>query len=143
MSNEERPTIYPTHACFDDAVEYVNALAERGASREEIETYTLVHAIVIAPDGERIAHAWLEHEEEFIQAGIYNSEKVWMRMDQEEFSRAYNVELQLRYSISEAVNLMIEQGPGPWDPRIRVLSDAPADENKIWKVEYDNVRVRS
>ena len=47
MTHEE--TIGPTHECFDDLVDFLNDLAERGAPREVLMKYTVVHGICLMP----------------------------------------------------------------------------------------------
>jgi hypothetical protein len=114
-------TIYPTHNCFDDAVDWLNMLALGGASREELMAYVIVHGVIIAPDGQRLAHAWLEHDGQVLEGGIHHGERVWIEYPLADFRRLHAVEEETRYTIVDAERLDREFGPGPWKPEYRAL----------------------
>lgn len=56
--------ILPTHTCFDDALDYLAHRLKADPSSEE--RLTLVHGILLAPEGPKagtpFAHAWVEEE---------------------------------------------------------------------------------
>jgi hypothetical protein len=124
----DEATIYPTHTCFDDVTEYMNQLAEAGTSLDELMRYTVVHGVVVASDGHRFAHAWLELDGETIESGIYNGERVWVSMSRTEFDATHDLAEETRYTIREAVALDGEHGPGPWKPEYRALC---SDSRKV------------
>lgn len=125
----EGATIYPTHTCFDDVVDYLNQIAYRGASREELLAYTVVHGILVMPDGSRFAHAWLEHDGKILDGGIYQGERVWIEYSLTEFRGLHVVEDETRYTLPDAERLDDEFGPGPWKPKYRALC---SDKRRVW-----------
>jgi hypothetical protein len=132
-------TIHPTHHCFDDVTEYLNALAEDGASGEELRRYTIVHGIIVAPDGTPTAHAWLEIQEKdltmVIQAGIVDGERVYFVMPRAEFLAHLMVWDETRYTIGEALQLDQHLGRAPWVPEYREICSR---SGKAWIVVGGN-----
>lgn len=115
-------TIYPTHECFDDVVIFMNGVAEAGAARAELLRYTIVHAIVLAPNDEPYSHAWLEHEDgRAIQGGIYKGERFFYSANREEFRAKVRIVKETRYNMDEVLALDRELGPGPWVSEYKAL----------------------
>jgi hypothetical protein len=128
--------IYPTHCCFDDVTDYLNRLAAAGATRDVLVTYTVVHGIVVLPDGTPFAHGWLEHEGEVIEGGIYEGERVWIRMTRADFEGLHAVFDETRYTLDEVLRLDREHGPGPWKPEYIALCSS---DRKVWRPAKPNV----
>lgn len=111
-------TIYPTHTCFDDAVQTLAALAKQRDRR----WVRLVHGIC-SPEGRPLAHAWVEdlkaHEAYF--TGILEGKRVTFAADRYEFRAELNVLESTSYTIQEALAAEEEHGIGPWESRYRAL----------------------
>jgi len=124
--------IYPTHTCFDDTVDYLNMRARTGASKAELLSTVTVHAVLVAPDGDRFAHAWIEYRGKVIDSGIYKGERVFVEYQADEYRRIHTIEDETRYSIVDAVRLAQERGFPPWEERYRALSGRAT--GKAWVV---------
>lgn len=105
-------TIHPTHECFDDIADFLNDLAERGATREELTQYTVVHGLcLMPPNGEPYAHGWLERDGFAIQAGIYRGERIYFRVPVEEYRASRFVWDETRYTLDEVLELDLHDRP--------------------------------
>jgi hypothetical protein len=138
MSDE---TIYPTHQCFDDTVDFLNDLAARGAPPEVLRSYTVVHGIcLMPPDGEPYAHGWLECDGFVIQAGIYWGRRIYYRTTVEELRAARLVWDETRYTLDEVIALDALDGDAglpPYRADYKALcndkrSDRPG-EPRVWQ----------
>jgi len=112
--------IYPTHTCFDDALELIGIWN----SPERQPDLRLVHAICEAPTGERYAHAWVEDVRigSAYFGGIYQGEKVTVVAKADEYRAGLNIQEVKVYSVSEAIRLNHETNHfGPWEERFRAL----------------------
>ena len=111
-------TINPTHNCFDDACEiFVDLLAEYGFDGEDGPF--LIHAI-IAPEGERLAHAWVEFRREAMFKGYYNGgELVTCSVNRFEYRENSKIEELMKYGPREALRESKRRGglSGPWESR--------------------------
>jgi hypothetical protein len=138
MSHEE--TIGPTHECFDDLVDFLNDLAERGAPREVLMKYTVVHGIcLMPPNGEPYAHGWLECDGFAIQAGIYRGERIYFRVRVEEYRAARFVWDETRYTLDEVLELDSLEGEArlpPYRPEYKALCNDKLPERpgepRVW-----------
>lgn len=124
--------IAPTHNCFDDAADYLNAVA-LGGDREELERVRLAHGIIRFPDdqpngGRRAAHAWVEDGDAVIDAGLLDGQRVNVLWPRHEFYRRLRVEAVTYYTARELVDHNDAQGHvGPWRADLRALLRTPAD----------------
>ncbi len=107
-------TIYPTHSCFDDAIDRLQELG--GAA-------TLVHAICVGDDGTRYAHAWVEHGGVVWDSGqLADGRRVSYAADLLDFYRERRVQQKWRYTILEMLRENRRHGTyGPWEPDLRAL----------------------
>jgi len=127
---QEREAFYPTHHCFDDVVDFLNNLAVTGACREELLEYTVVHGVYLAPpNGEPVAHAWLERAGLVVQAGIYKGERIYYSVPREEFLAMFKIWDETRYTVIEALELDSRMGRPPWVPEYRELCGT---DGKVW-----------
>ncbi len=112
-------TIYPTQHCFDDAMDFLEQIAREGATREEVNQYTLVHAICLHPqDGHRFAHAWLERDGKVIDSGILNGDQIYYEVDQAHHYAKLRVQESKKYSMLEALTENHKHMTfGPWEQR--------------------------
>jgi hypothetical protein len=114
--------IYPTHKCFDDALDYLDFIAKT-EGRDSLERHTLVHGIVVSSkNGIRYAHAWLEDGDgNIIQGGILKGEKIYYAMSPTEFAEFLRVEEYTRYTPRQAVAENHRTGHyGPWVEKYRL-----------------------
>ena len=110
-------TIHPTHTCFDDALGFLEQLADAGVHIAGIRQHTVVHGICLAPDGELFAHAWVEHDEldAVWQGGIIDGQHVWHTMARPRFYASMRVMESTKYTVDEAVAHNYRTGTyGPW-----------------------------
>lgn len=136
--------IYPTHTCFDDAV---NLLADIAAHAPlELPKYQLVHAICVFPEGgytlsgrqagELFGHAWVERftpqGPEVLQQGLWRGYRVTFGMPLSQLEKLLKPQRRWHYTAEELLrDATLANTPGPWEPEIRALSGAhvcsPAD----------------
>lgn len=116
MPDDDEP-IYPTHTCFDDALELMAMLN----SPELQPKLTVVHALCQAPDGGVYAHAWLERDGiGAIFGGIFKGEKVYVEAPLEEYRAGLKIQDETRYTVSEAIRENRRTNHlGPWVERYR------------------------
>jgi hypothetical protein len=121
----EETTIYPTHSCFDDAMEFVDWMAVEFADEKEgLEGISLVHSINETQDGKRYAHAWVEDSstDVAIFAGIFKGVKAYFGSPIKEFYARYNVQETTRYTVTEAImNNLRTYNFGPWEEKYIAL----------------------
>lgn len=113
--------IYPTHHCFDDALDFLEELAKQ--KNPMIHRMRVVHAVCLAPDGHEYAHAWVEQDGTFvIFAGIVNGQKEWFAAKVSEYYTEHRVQGTTKYTPREvlAENLKHETY-GPWVERYKAL----------------------
>jgi hypothetical protein len=111
--------LQPTHHCFDDAMEYLDARARSDAS---LDMLVLVHGIIIGPSGEPFAHAWIEEGPRVIDAGLLDGERVYYACAREEFYASRTITLTKSYTWRQAATENRRSGHfGPWDPELAAL----------------------
>lgn len=122
MTVVDEDTIMPTHRCFDDALDYLEAVAARGGL-QELEQHHLVHAIVTnTADGRRFAHAWVERGGVVIETGMLRGTKVVYTVKKEEHARWLIAERVTRYTPREAYQMNLRHGTyGPWEADYKAL----------------------
>jgi hypothetical protein len=112
--------IFPTHTCFDDAMEGLAAFAL--ACPDEIHQVSLIHALCLLPNGEPYAHAWLEHEDDCLYTAIIRGERQNLATPKNRFYRQYRVQEITRYTFPEAIAENHRSNHfGPWKPEYRTL----------------------
>jgi hypothetical protein len=119
-------TIYPTHTCFDDALDY---LAHRvRQNRRAAMKLTLVHGILLAPEGKRkgepFAHAWVEEGGRVIQDGLLeDGSRVTWSMSVAEFREKMQPQKTTRYTVRQAARENRRTNHfGPWVPEYQALT---------------------
>lgn len=119
-------TILPTHHCFDDALNYLDAaiLSRPDWAQAHLR---LVHGICLAPEGpkqdEPFAHAWVEQDRSVcIQAGIVEGQLVYYGMARAAFYATLRVQVSTAYSVEDALRLNFASNHyGPWESSYRAL----------------------
>jgi len=111
--NEIRPTFH----CFDDAI------ALLGEMVREDKPARLVHAICVADDGHKYAHAWVEEGGLAWETGLANG---WKRMSyavqQFDYYKTRRVERTWVYTVRDMLAENLTHGThGPWVPELRAL----------------------
>jgi hypothetical protein len=120
--------IYPTHTCFDDAVEYIERRCRNQPEQARGYGLMLVHAICTNPDtGERFAHAWVEEDARYVVfAGIINGERGFFRAYRNEYVRQLNPNPITRYNCRQLLVEYRKSGNcGPWKPEYKALVKQP------------------
>lgn len=125
IQHDGEATIYPTHTCFDDAVDYINHLCTTNPQdiRKINADYRICHGICLCEDNTPYAHCWLEYRNSVIDGGIYKGEKVAVRSPKHEFYKRTRPQKICRYTIKKSIELekKIYGYCGPWDEEIRAL----------------------
>lgn len=126
-------TIYPTHRCFDDALEFlVHPRFFSGQSgMEALMRAYVVHGICLADDDSPYAHGWAELDGLAWQGGLIDGVHVYYAMPVLELRERLRVRECTRYTVPEASRHNVATGHyGPWDPKYRELTSA---SNRVWK----------
>ena len=120
----ENRSIYPTHTCFDNALDFIAAvLQENPDDRDVLVTeLSLVHGICLAPDGQPYAHAWVEHGAHCIFAGILDGKQKYFAAFHDDYYAELGVQEVTRYTLQDALTHNRRTGHyGPWERRYRAL----------------------
>lgn len=143
-------TLYPTHACFDDALDFLSLQVKRGVSRSALLTrYTLVHGICLSDAGEPYAHGWVEETDSRSADGVWQGamadvegkrERVFYLTYKHEFYVAYRVQKTTSYTVLEALAENERSGHyGPWVQEYRELL-ADGDHSIMGSIELEQDR---
>ena len=111
------PIVYPTHTCFDDALEYIGEMLKNHPAAVMFEDVVLVHAICIMPNGDQYAHAWVESKltKTAYFFGIVKGGRVRIDVDSEEYRKELQVVEFIEYTPYEACKENYKHGTfGPW-----------------------------
>lgn len=111
--------IYPTHTCFDDAMEYIEARLYQDPSLVHDQRLMLTHVLVEILNGpyqgQIAAHAWAEENGECIQMGILDGERVWIFRTPEEVAESLRIIDATRYTLKQVHRQNVRSGHfGPW-----------------------------
>lgn len=120
----EETTIYPTHSCFDDAMEFIDWMALEFKEDKDLDELFLVHSINQTNAGRAYAHAWVEDNNSGVAvfAGIYKGEKAYFYSPVKDFYDRFNVQETTKYTVKEAVeNNLRTCNYGPWEDKYIAL----------------------
>lgn len=112
-------TLYPTHQCFNDAIELLDALMGAGADPLQLR---LVHAICEAPDGHHYAHGWIEDVEDgtAMWKALLDGIAINVCADAAEHRASMKILESISYEMTEVYRLNVESGHfGPWIEKYR------------------------
>src|SRR4051812_26554030 len=137
-------TLYPTHHCFDDALDYLTELALDPSTAWIIrapDTF-LVHGIALMPEtgglsapGTPYAHAWVELGGDVIQAGLLASgERIFYRKPKAEHYAKLRIQHATRYTMRQALEENRRSNNyGPWKPEYlaRVRQQSSTGETAV------------
>lgn len=105
--------VHPTHTCFDDAMEYLEAVASKKIKRNLLEL-KLAHGICQV-DLLRYAHAWVETPTHCIDGGLVDGDKIYVVIPKAAFYKDRDVLDVTLYTVFEASNQNEFHGTyGPW-----------------------------
>lgn len=113
-------TVYPTHTCFDDALELYMLFVQNPRA----EVY-LVHGICKKEDGDLYAHAWVERNGECYFAGIIDGAKRGFTASLPAFYEKLNVTSDVtKYTLENILQFedLHDRKSGPWEPRYLELT---------------------
>lgn len=113
----------PTGTCFDDGLDLIVDLVSCNA-REDLVAVRLVHGICLLPDGERYAHAWVEHLDRgtAVFCSILNGRRMYVETTIAEYDAHFKVQERTHYTVDEAWRENMRSGHyGPWLERYREL----------------------
>lgn len=131
------PDILPTHACFDDALDFFTELD--GVFARSIvdmhDQFRVVHGVCRGhARGTLYAHAWVEDENNtdgtaeqpplVWQAGVrrVDGKRVWFGLPRDRFYELYGVQYRTRYTVPMCAELNRTHGTyGPWRPEYVAL----------------------
>lgn len=135
------PKIYPTHQCFDDALENLIFIMKRDGRDIVKEGRLLIVHGIIEPEGKEISHAWLERDgKTVIFTGILNGERFMVVGDLDEYYAKAKVKDTTKYTLFEAYAEELRTGHyGPWVERYRAIcpdikngKGGSSCQNKTW-----------
>lgn len=111
-------TFEPTHQCFDDALDLLSLVVQRG--KHKTEQWRLVHAICKCEGGE-FAHAWCERNGvSVVTAFMIDGRHTYVELGRRDFYRLFLPQELNRYTVDEAMWLNIRSNHfGPWERRYR------------------------
>jgi hypothetical protein len=112
--------LYPTHHCFDDALDFIVAVLPNDPQLRH--TLRLVHGICLSPDGEPYVHAWVEEGPRCISRGIRAGETIYYQAERADFYAELRVQERTRYTVQAALRQNRRHGTyGPWKARYLAL----------------------
>jgi hypothetical protein len=134
-----KQAIYPTHECFNDALEVFEQMAKERNPFLHSGRLHLVHAVCLTPDGEEYAHAWVEQDEKIvIFAGIVNGAKSYFAADAAEYYAESRVKETTKYTVRQALELNnLHETYGPWTERYLKLCRQPGEPRRVWPATPD------
>jgi hypothetical protein len=123
--------IYPTHKCFDEALEFCEERAR--ADAPGWQDLILVHGIVLVPDhqpadaegapGDPAAHAWVEAGDVVWDSGrLEDGRHVRFSVARAEYYAYWRVQHTTKYTMRAALTENRRTGTyGPWRPEYQAL----------------------
>lgn len=134
---DEETTVYPTHKCFDDALDFLGELAKQENPMLHSGRLLLVHAIVLDDKGQEHAHAFVEQDEKFvIFAGIHKGKLKYFAATVKEYYADARVKETTKYTPKQAALENLRSGHyGPWVERYRQLCGGEQAQRE-WKGEF-------
>lgn len=124
MPRTTPPSIRPTNTCFDDALDFLEALCQTpDMTIELLRQYVVVHGVCLHPPDhpkrdEPFAHAWVECgvRDSVLQGAIVDGEPTMYEMPFSLFWARFRPQKLTRYSVDEAIALNHQTGHyGPWN----------------------------
>lgn len=119
--------IYPTHTCFDDALDLLTEAIKMNPGAAHTDELKLVHGICVAPDGKEYAHAWVESLGKTVWfIGILDGKYQQFAADLKEYYAETRVVETTKYTPLEAwAENYRHANYGPWVERYKGLCKNP------------------
>jgi hypothetical protein len=126
-------SILPTHTCFDDAIEIMEAIVKVDPSICFGNDLLLVHAVGLKADGKRFSHAWLEMDGMAIFRGIVDGKRMELSAPRRQYYHSLKLQQLTRYNCRQVRDENIKSGHfGPWiEPYISLCRDP--DKNPTYQ----------
>jgi hypothetical protein len=126
-------TIYPTHTCFDDALDFFEHVEPK-----TFPAYRVVHGLATDDEGQLFAHAWIEETPDLVwQGGIIGGRRCYYAMPCDDFYRWMGVVRTSRYSAQLAAQLNASTGHyGPWRKEYAALCGGAGRITKRKQPDY-------
>lgn len=120
---EKETSIYPTHTCFDDALDYLCDILKSNPAAARSNEYLLVHGICVSEDLGQYSHAWLEQAGKFVLwTGILNGERVLFKSDIAGYYKKFQVQETTKYTPRQAWEENAKHVTyGPWIEKYKIL----------------------
>lgn len=125
--------VFPTHHCFDDAIEFCERRA-RAHHPSVRTTLRIVHGIILVPEdhpagasdaaaGDRAIHAWVEDGDLVWDAGLLaDGRRIEFAVQKAEYYAHYRVQETTVYTMWDVLEHNRASGHyGPWRPEYRAL----------------------
>lgn len=112
-------TIYPTHTCFDDALDLLTELIKANPKIVRTNEILLVHGICFAPELGEYSHAWLEMDGEYVLwVGILKGQRQEFKSSIKSYYEHFNVIETTKYTPRQAWEKNNEFVTyGPWEEK--------------------------
>lgn len=128
--------LLPTFTCFDDALEFVVAMATEEPCLVMADDLFIVHGICLTcgdgddngADGAIVgrdvpySHGWVEWHGHVIEAGMLDGQRVYISSDVERWNAMHRPQHTTRYVVRQALEEAVRwQHHGPWLPEYQAL----------------------
>ncbi len=93
--------LYPTHTCFDDALDLMCEILKTHPDAANTDEFLLVHGICNPPSYQRFSHAWIETDHGKGVAlffGILDGKRQMLAESVAEYYKRLNVEETTKYT---------------------------------------------
>lgn len=125
-----RDSLYPTHTCFDDAIEIIEFFCKSNPALIKMESISLIHAVIHPPKYDIHAHAWIEwhFRNAIFQKNVYQGEKIITEFHRDTYWQNSRVLIYRKYSMKDVARLNKESGTyGPWDEVFKKYCNRPGN----------------
>lgn len=115
--------IYPTHTCFDDALDMLTEIIKTNPEVAHSNELLLVHGICFPPDYGEFSHAWIEKSGKYVLwTGILDGKRQEFVSEIAEYYDFFHVQETTKYTPKEA---WLENSKhvtfGPWVEKYKNL----------------------
>lgn len=122
---DDRENVYPTHSCFDDAIEYIIHIGE--TDQGYLKNLSITHALLkvnnkqfVGQHKGKFAHAWVNDKKKktILHSGIKGGERVIISWDNEVYFEHHEIIEFTEYTVEEIIEMNAKfLSYGPWEER--------------------------
>lgn len=117
----------PTNRCFDDALDFLNAVVSESPREQDRSVYRLAHGIMTHPvTKEDFVHAWVERKSQggiVYHSYLHDGFLTYGEFDRKRYYEMFGVKERTLYTIREAWRENRKHGNyGPWQEKYRKLA---------------------